>query len=226
MQSPTSYFQLWPGYAILALPGPNSTTVRGPGKRAFKIASRSLWPGFASANQLSVWNASPQLLIHDHLPFASSVILKGRLGGGLEDLFSADYFFHLMFKAGFFFTHQLKPDFFFTKNWKSDYFFIVMFQVKDIHIIFRVEARLFFLQHIKAKKFFQRTGWAKLFFLAKSSARLFFQKVFHPPPQIMKWLLPCASEGLDMYELENQQEGTYAPGPSFHFKKLDGDCSW
>ena len=37
-------------------------------------------------------------------------------GGGLEDLFSADYFFHLMFKAGFFFTHQLKPDFFFTKN--------------------------------------------------------------------------------------------------------------
>ena len=34
------------------------------------------------------------------------------LGGGLEDLFSADYFFHLMFKAGFFFTYQLKPDFF------------------------------------------------------------------------------------------------------------------
>ena len=64
---------------ILALPGPNSTTVRGPGKRAFKIASQSLWPGFASANQLSVWNASPQLLIHDHLPFSSSVVLKGRV---------------------------------------------------------------------------------------------------------------------------------------------------
>ena len=65
--------------AILALPGPNSTTVRGPGKRAFKITSQSLWPGFASANQLSVWNASLQLLIHDHLPFSSSVILKGRV---------------------------------------------------------------------------------------------------------------------------------------------------
>ena len=65
-----------------------------------------------------------------------------------------------------------------------------MFQVKDIHIIFRVEARLFFWQHIKAKKFFQRTGWAKLFFWAKSSARLFFQKLFQPPPQIMKWSLP------------------------------------
>ena len=64
---------------ILALPGPNSTTVLGPGKRACKIASRSLWPGFASANQLSVWNASPQLLIHDHLPFSSSVILKDRV---------------------------------------------------------------------------------------------------------------------------------------------------
>ena len=63
---------------ILALPGPNSTIVLGPGKRACKIASRSLWPGFASANQLSVWNASPQLLIHDHLPFSSSVILKDR----------------------------------------------------------------------------------------------------------------------------------------------------
>ena len=37
-------------------------------KTAFKIASRSLWPRFASANQLSVWNPSPQLLIHDHLP--------------------------------------------------------------------------------------------------------------------------------------------------------------
>ena len=104
------------------------------------------------------------------------------LGGGLEELFSADYFFTWCLKLDFFFTHQLKPDFFFTKNWKSDYFFIVMFQVKDIHIIFRVEARLFFLQHIKAKKFFQRTGWAKLFFLAKSSTRLFFQKLFQPPP--------------------------------------------
>ena len=30
------------GQSILALPGPNSTTVRGPGERAFKIASRSL----------------------------------------------------------------------------------------------------------------------------------------------------------------------------------------
>ena len=105
------------------------------------------------------------------------------LGGGLEELFSADYFFTWCLKLDFFFTHQLKPDFFFTKNWKSDYFFIVMFQVKDIHIIFRVEARLFFLQHIKAKKFFQRTGWAKLFFWAKSSARLFFQKLFQPPPR-------------------------------------------
>ena len=104
-------------------------------------------------------------------------------GGGLEELFSADYFFTWCLKLDFFFTHQLKPDFFFTKNWKLDYFFIVMFQVKDIHIIFRVEARLFFLQHIKAKKFFQRTGWAKLFFLAKSSARLFFQKLFQPPPR-------------------------------------------
>ena len=65
--------------SILALPGPNSTTVLGPGKRACKIASRSLWPGLASANQLSVWNASPQLLIHDHLPFSSSVILKDRV---------------------------------------------------------------------------------------------------------------------------------------------------
>ena len=53
----------FPGEAILALPGPNSTTVLGPGKRACKIASGPLWPGFASANQLSVWNASPQLLI-------------------------------------------------------------------------------------------------------------------------------------------------------------------
>ena len=57
----------------------NSTTVLGPGKRACKIASGSLWPGFASANQLSVRNASPQLFIHDHLPFVSSVILKGRV---------------------------------------------------------------------------------------------------------------------------------------------------
>ena len=31
------------------------TNVLGPGKRACKIASGSLWPGFASANQLSVW---------------------------------------------------------------------------------------------------------------------------------------------------------------------------
>ena len=53
-------FLRWPHETILALPGPNSTTVLGPGKRACKIASRSLWPGFASANQLSVWNASPQ----------------------------------------------------------------------------------------------------------------------------------------------------------------------
>ena len=68
-----------PPLPILALPGPNSTTVLGPGKKACKIASRSLWPGFASANQLSVWNASPQLLIHDHLPFSSSVNLKDRL---------------------------------------------------------------------------------------------------------------------------------------------------
>ena len=65
--------------SILSLPGPNSTTVLGPGKRACKIASGSLWPGFASANQLLVWNASPQLLIHDHLPFSTSVILKGRV---------------------------------------------------------------------------------------------------------------------------------------------------
>ena len=64
---------------ILALPGPNSTNVLGPGKRACKVASGSLWPGFASTNQLSVWNASPQLLIHDYLPFSSSVILKGRV---------------------------------------------------------------------------------------------------------------------------------------------------
>ena len=67
------------GLPILALPGPNSTTVLGPGKRACKIASGSLWPGFAIANQLSVWNASPQLLIHDHHAFSSSVILKGRV---------------------------------------------------------------------------------------------------------------------------------------------------
>ena len=65
--------------SILALPGPNSTTVLGPGKRACKIASRSLWPGFASANQLSVWNASPQLFVHEHFPFSSSAILKGRV---------------------------------------------------------------------------------------------------------------------------------------------------
>ena len=63
---------------ILALPGPNSTTVLGPGKRACKIASRSLWPGFASANQLSVSNASPQLLIHDQLPFSSCYFERSR----------------------------------------------------------------------------------------------------------------------------------------------------
>ena len=78
-ESDTPTLGFVPTYTILALPGPNSTTVLGPGKRACKIASRSLWPGFASANQLSVWNASPQLLIHDHLPFSSSVILKDRV---------------------------------------------------------------------------------------------------------------------------------------------------
>ena len=114
------------------------------------------------------------------------------LGGGLEELFSADYFFTWCLKLDFFFTHQLKPDFFFTKNWKSDYFFIVMFQVKDIHIIFRVEARLFFLQHIKAKKFFQHTGWAKLFFFGQKQRQIIFSKTLPAPPQIMKWSLPKA----------------------------------
>ena len=59
--------------------GANGTAILGPGKRACKIASGSLWPGFTSANQVSVWSASPQLLIHDHLPFASSVNLKDRV---------------------------------------------------------------------------------------------------------------------------------------------------
>ena len=52
------------------------TTVPWPWQRACKVASVSLWPGFTSANQLSVWNASLQLLIHDQ--FQCFEIHKGR----------------------------------------------------------------------------------------------------------------------------------------------------
>ena len=70
-------FLVW---TILALPGPNSTTVLGPAKEPAK--SRLGHCDLNSPQPINchaVWNASPQLLIHDHLPFSSSVILKDRV---------------------------------------------------------------------------------------------------------------------------------------------------
>ena len=107
------------------------------------------------------------------------------LGGGLEELFSADYFFTWCLKLDFFFTHQLKPDFFFTKNWKSDYFFMVMFQVKDIYI-FTLFSGLrqdyFFCNISKQKKFFNVQAGPNYFFWPKAAPDYFFKNSSSPPP--------------------------------------------
>ena len=113
------------------------------------------------------------------------------LGGGLEEWFSADYFFTWCLKLDFFFTHQLKPDFFFTKNWKSDYFFIVMFQVKDIHIIFRSWGKIIFFATYQSKKIFSTYRLGQIIFFGQKQRQIIFSKTLPaPPPQIMKWSLP------------------------------------
>ena len=110
--------------------------------------------------------------------------------GGLEELFSADYFFTWCLKLDFFFTHQLKPDFFFTKNWKSDYFFIVMFQVKDIHIIFRVEARLFFFAAYQSKKIFSTYRLGQIIFFGQKQRQIIFSKTLPAPPPDNEMVAP------------------------------------
>ena len=122
------------------------------------------------------------------------------LGGGLEELFSADYFFTWCLRLDFFFTHQLEPDFF-SQRIESQIIFYSHVSSQRYSHYFQGWGKIIFFATYQSKKIFQRTGWAKLFFWAKSSARLFFQKLFQPPPQIMKWSLPYSTPRLDYVTL-------------------------
>ena len=106
--------------------------------------------------------------------------LSGR--GGLEDFFSADYFFQLMLKLDFFHTpFEAKV---FHKEWKVSFLKkIVMLGRQPFLSLCRSDRFFFFFGNIsKPKKKFQHTGWAKLIFSAKSSGTLFFQKSSSRPP--------------------------------------------
>ena len=117
-------------------------------------------------------------------------------GGGLEELFSADYFFTWCLKLDFFFTHQLKPDFFFHKELKVRLFFYSHVSSQRYSHYFQGWGKIIFFATYQSKKFFSTYRLGQIIFFRQKQRQIIFSKTLPAPPQIMKWSLPYPWTGM------------------------------